>query len=254
MTKHEKHNEYPEKEISKETNSISWTVGAVLLAILAIAGGLYWNSTLTISDVKYSGLHYLEEQELKEQVEIPTGISPDSLSFKDIISEIEKINYVHQARINVEPSGKLHIQISERKPIALLAEEDPKMYVDKDGLKLPRKLGKAADVPLLYGFASDSQSDTLQSKSFKSTKDFLIAMHEKSVSNATISEIAWTGEEGIVALTNENGVKLIFGRENFENRLRNWEAFYGEIIKRKGMAAMRSVDMRFRDQIVTREI
>lgn len=254
MTEHEQHNDYPEKEAANDSSSASWIVGAVLLAILAVAGGLYWNSTLTVSDVRYSGLHYLEEKEVKDQTDIPTGVSPDSLSFRDIISDIEQIPFVDQARINVEPSGKLHIQITEREPIALLVDDNAKVYVDKDGLRLPRIMGKAADVPLLYGFETEPMEDTLSSDAFKKTRDFLVSMRKKSVSDATISELVWTKDEGVVALTNENGVKLIFGNEDFESRLDNWEAFYREIIKTKGMAAMRSVDMRFRGQIVTREI
>jgi hypothetical protein len=96
-------------------------------------------------------------------------------------------------------------------------------------------------------------SDTLQSEAFKTTAEFLTEVRSSKVSDATISEVAWTKDEGIVALTNQNGVKLIFGKDNFATRLRNWEAFYGEVVKKKGIEAMRTIDLRFEGQIVTRE-
>jgi hypothetical protein len=81
----------------------------------------------------------------------------------------------------------------------------------------------------------------------------LTNVQDREVSNATISEVAWTQKEGIVALTNQNGVKLIFGKGDFDTRLRNWEAFYGEVVKQKGIEAMQSIDLRFEGQIVTQE-
>jgi cell division septal protein FtsQ len=145
------------------------------------------------------------------------------------------------------------INITERQPIALLADGEKKVYVDREGLRLPVVLGKTIDVPILYGFSTAPMSDTLDSEAFKTVSDFLITVHNNQASNATISEIAWTKEEGVVALTNQNGLKLIFGKGDFSTRLRNWEAFYGEIIKQKGIEAMRSIDLRFEGQIVTRE-
>jgi hypothetical protein len=95
--------------------------------------------------------------------------------------------------------------------------------------------------------------DTLRSDDFITVSNFLTTIRNSPVSDATISEIAWTSQDGVVALTNQHGVKLIFGKGNFDNRLRNWEAFYGEVIKKKGIEKMRSVDLRFEGQIVTRE-
>jgi phage host-nuclease inhibitor protein Gam len=109
------------------------------------------------------------------------------------------------------------------------------------------------DVPILYGFNAKPMKDTLKSEAFLAVRDFLTEMGKKQVSNATISEVAWTRDEGVVALTHENGVKLVFGKNDFKSRLRNWEAFYGEVIKTKGIAGMRAIDLRFRGQIITQE-
>jgi hypothetical protein len=96
-------------------------------------------------------------------------------------------------------------------------------------------------------------TDTLKNDAFEIVSDFLTMALNKKVSNATISEVAWTNDQGVVALTNENGVKLVFCKGDFATRLRNWEAFYGEVVKQKGIDAMRSIDLRFEGQIVTRE-
>lgn len=237
---------------SKSSSTLPWIAGVIFVLGLAMMAGLYWSSTMTVNRVQFSGNHYASTSELRA-VDVPTGISPDSINFSSIMSQFEKIPYVKQADISVEPSGNLIVNIIERQPIALLSDGGEKVYVDENGIRLPMRLGKAADVPILYGFSATPMTDTLRSDAFKAVSDFLITVFDNKVSNATISEVAWTQDEGIVALTNQNGVKLVFGKSDFATRLRNWEAFYGEVIKQKGINAMRSIDLRFEGQIVTRE-
>lgn len=253
MTENETHNNNKREASAKSFNALPWIAGALLVVGLAALGGLYWNKTMTVKDVSFKGQYFVSEEELDAKVQIPTGIKPDSLDFLGIIKQVEEIPYVKYADVQVEPGGNLVIEITERRPIALLADGDDKIYVDQEGIRLELKLGKTADVPILYGFDAKPLKDTLKSKAFYAVRDFLTEVQNKQVSNATISEVAWTNDQGVVALTNENGVKLVFGKNDFKTRLRNWEAFYGEVIKTKGIASMRSIDLRFRGQIVTQE-
>ena len=247
MTQDESHN-----ESQKSINPLPWIAGAILVLGLAVVAGLYWSSTMKVQRVQFSGNHFVPTSELKK-IEVPTEVHPDSMDFAMIMNRFEQIPYVKQANISVEPSGNLMVTISERQPIALVADGDNKIYVDQHGVRLPMVLGKTVDVPILYGFSATPMSDTLNSETFKTVSNFLTTVLSKKVSNATISEVAWTEKEGVVALTNQNGVKLIFGKNNFATRLRNWEAFYGEVVRQKGIEAMRSIDLRFEGQIVTRE-
>lgn len=247
MTKEEQNN-----NTKNSINPLPWIAGAILVLGMAVVGGFYWSSMMTVQKVQFEGNHFVSTEDL-ENVEVPTGMNPDSMNFADIRNRFERIPYVKQADISVQPSGNLMIRITERQPIAQLADGAKKIYIDQDGMRLPMILGKTVDVPILYGFSATPMNDTLKSDAFKTVSDFLVNVRNNSVSDATISELAWTKYDGIVALTNQNGVKLIFGKGNFETKLRNWEAFYGEIIKQKGIEKMRSVDLRFEEQIVTRE-
>ncbi len=246
MSDNESHNE------TATVKPLPWIAGAILILGVAVLTGFYWNSILTVQKVQFKGNYFVSTEDL-QKIEIPMGISPDSLNFMEIINRFEEIPYIKRADVNFEPSGNLMVNITERQPIALLSNGDQKMYVDVEGLRLPVIRGKAADVPVLYGFKAEPGGDTLKSESFTAVSDFLKNVRNQPVSNATISEVAWTVQDGVVALTNQNGVKLIFGKNDFKNRLSNWEAFYGEVIKEKGIEQMRSIDLRFRGQIVTRE-
>jgi len=248
MTENEQHTESP-----KSNNAWPWIAGAILVLGLAGMAGLYWDSTMKIQDVQFEGNHFVSEQDL-QLVEVPTGINPDSMNFGEIRNRFEELPYVKQADISIKPNGTINIGITERQPAALLADNKKKIYIDSEGIKLPIVPGKTVDVPILYGFSATPMEDTLKGEAFETVSDFLTAVRDNNVADATISEIAWSSSnDGIVTLTNQNGVKLIFGKGNFDTRLRNWEAFYGEVIKQKGIEKMRSVDLRFEGQIVTRE-
>lgn len=228
-------------------------VGALILLTVAVASGLYWSQTVTIKEIRFEGYHFLTEQNLVRQVDIPLGINPDSLNYMDIVKQVEQVRYVKYARISVDPDGSLLVEVTERQPIALLADGSDKVYVDEEGVKLPPVPGKAADVPLVYGFEASPVEDTLNTDAFRAVRDFLAEVRRNPVCDATISEVVWTGREGIMALSGSENVKLVFGKENFKPRLRNWEAFYAEVIPRKGLHNIQSVDLRFRGQIVTKE-
>ena len=247
MTKKKKNND------PKQLNPIPWIAGAVLVLGLVVLGGIYWDRTGKVKEIRFEGYEYISLEKLQQQTDIPTGVHPDSLDLTGFISQYEEIDYVKQAGISMEPGGNLTVTITERQPIALLVQGEYRAYVDADGIRLKRILGKTPGVPILYGFDAKPATDTLKSEAFKITSRFLQELQKRPASDATVSEVAWSDEEGVIALTNENGVRLTFGKGEFDKRLRNWEAFYSEVVRQKGISNMQSVDLRFEGQIVTRE-
>lgn len=232
---------------------LPWIAGVAVVLAVAVAAGLWWGRTVTVQEVQFEGHDFVSVETLRSQVTIPLGVSPDSLDYEAILRQAERIPWVQRADIRVEPGGQLKVVIGERRPIALLADGSRRGYVDAEGLVLPMVADRALDLPILYGFDGFETGDTLRGDAFRAAGRFLTGVQSRPVSDATISEVAWTSTEGVVALTNEHGVKLIFGHEDFDTRLRNWEAFLGEVVRTRGIRSMRTVDLRFRGQIVTRE-
>ena len=242
------------QEHSKNSsNPIIWIAGLIVACGLAAVAGLYWNQSMTVQNVTFKGQHFVELKKLEEVAQIPTNIHPDSIDFQAILDKIEGIDYIKSALVIVEPGGDLTIEVEERKPIAMLMQASNKVYVDEDGVQLPIIMGKSQDVPLVYGF-KQNVSDTLTSDAFEQIRDFLVQAQLRPLGWTTISEVVFTQPEGVTALSHENGVKLLFGYNDFSNKLDNWEVFYSEVIREKGIQNMRQVDLRFRNQVVTKEI
>lgn len=242
-----------ETATNKKSNITSWVTFVALMTGLAVIAALYWNEHITIQDVEISGIYFTDEAEIMEIAQPAIGMNPDSINLADLCDKIEKLNYVKTAIPFIEPNGTFRLQIIEREPIALLINDSERAYVDADGIILELLAGKIRNVPLLYGFEI-SISDTLNQPSFLQIRDFLTAAKINDFGWATISEVAYLNEEGVVALSHQNGVKLVFGNDDFKLKLDNWEAFYAQVVRTKGIEAFQKVDLRFTNQVVTNEI
>ncbi|WP_083750285.1 cell division protein FtsQ/DivIB [Rhodohalobacter halophilus] len=230
--------------------------GIVLIAGLAVLGGVYMEQNTRIDDVVFSGHYFTSDEELTQSIEevTPIGMLADSIDFGRLMQTIEQLPYVESVDLSMGFRGKLQMNIKERKPLALLIDGNRRSYISKGGVKLPVIHEKTEDVPLLYGFDAAARQDTLNSDAYKKVEEFLVAARNNEFGWITLSEVAWNDREGVVALTAENGVKLLFGHSNYESSLKHWQAFYREVVSTKGIGSFNQIDLRFRNQVVTKEL
>lgn len=238
----------------KKGKILPWFTAILMVLGVAVLAALYWNRNVTVNDVEISGTYFSTPEEITNAANIPLGIKPDSLDLKSMVKRIETLDYVQSVIPYIEPSGDLKLTIQERVPIAVLVKGKDRIYVDTEGVRLPILDGKTLNLPLVYGFRATQKRDTLKANEFKQIRDFLVRAKVNEFGWATISEVAYSKEEGVIALSHENGVKLLFGVDNFDAKLRNWEAFYTEVVRAKGIQEMQQVDLRFKNQVVTREV
>jgi len=226
-----------------------WAGIVFVLGIAALLG--YWlTTTVHISEVKFTNVKFADTEELRAVLPTFDETHVDSIDYLDLIERVEQRPYVKRAAINVESRGVLRFNIKEREPVAILLDGEHRCYVDNEGIKLP--ITKPLDLPVVYGFDAQTQQDTLKSNDFMMVRTFLDEISKQSFLSATISEIAVNDESGLIALSHENGVKLVFGHDDYHKKLENWRAFYEQIIPKEGIDAYRSIDFRFEGQVVTK--
>lgn len=244
---------------NKKLHSISslgrstWAAIALFMLGLAIIAGFYFEKNTRISAVEFSGHKFTPEESLQDALISPVGLLADSVNYTELYASLRELPYVEDVAVRMTYRGTLTIEIIERQPIGLLAGK-PESYFDKAGIQLPAQMGEWVDVPIVYGFKSVTPGDTLTGSEFNQVKDFLSTAIRDPFCWATISEVAWSKNEGVVALSSENGVKLLFGRNRFEEKVSHWKTFYQDVVTHKGINDFRTVDLRFRNQIVTDEL
>jgi hypothetical protein len=233
----------------------SWLYFFAVVAIIAgsLVIGLKISGNTIIRDVVVNGHNLADAEVVLSTANIPIGIAADSLKMIEIIDRVEALPYVQSARIQVSPTGRMQINLTERIPLAILMQGDAMALVDKFGVKMPVPANMLPDVPLVYGFNINPMNQVISSESFRQVADFIATASKNRVVNLSLSEIGWHPEEGVIALTREHGVRLVFGKDSFENKLKNWQEFYRTVIPAKGMSTFTSLDFRFKNQIVAVE-
>ena len=211
----------------------------------------YANRMTEIRLVQVSNHYFTDESTLIAQAGIAIGTPADSLSYADIIRQVEQLPYVRRAELIPIPPSTIMIRVEERRPIGLIKQGNVVRYVDRDGVILPLVDGKAIEAPLLYGLALQPGRDTLTSTSFVAMGQFLEVLDRNDMAKITISDVAWEPEIGIVAATGDYGTRLLFGTGDYEAKLRAWQAFYAQIVPRSGLEPFTRIDFRYRGQIVT---
>ena len=234
---------------------MSWMAAVCFIAGLAVIAGFYLEQNTRINAVDFSGNYYTDTSDLANSIEpvSPVGELADSVNYATLYDVLQPLPYVKEIHVSMNFRGRLTFSIGEYEPIGLIVNDSERMYVSEEGILLPVIPGKAKDVPLVYGFRTASPGDSLKSSAWKQMEAFLTEAKKSTVNWATLSEVAWNENEGVVALSHENGVKLVFGHEDFQERLAHWELFYTDVITHEGIGKFRLIDLRFRNQIVTQQ-
>lgn len=235
-------------------SSIFGVVFALIMLGLAVAAGLYMEKNTTIHSVHVTGNYFVDSEEIQNSIHSPVGMRADSVNFDSLFNQIQTNPYIYGVNVSMSIRGTLTFEVQEHTPVAMLVNGSSRTYIAPGGVELPVIEGKAVNVPLIYGIDLTENTDSTQTREYRLMEDFLVALAQNQTGWATISEVSWNNREGIVALTNENGVKLIFGEENYDQKLQDWQAFYAEAVVQKGIQSFDMIDLRFKDQIVTRKL
>ncbi|MCH8567865.1 MAG: cell division protein FtsQ/DivIB [Balneolales bacterium] len=224
----------------------------ILLVSSLVALSYFLKGNVAISSVEVQGVFFTPVADVIEASGIFAGIPADSVHALRAMENVEKLPYVSRAELLLSTFGSATIKVKERRPAAILVQGDALAMVDLHGIKMKLPAGYMPDVPLLYGFNVHPLADTLKSEAFGQIADFLTELNKSPLGSVTISELGWHAEDGVFALSREQAVRLVFGKEDYTDRIRKWEAFYQQIIPAKGIREFTRIDLRFHNQIVTR--
>jgi cell division protein FtsQ len=229
--------------------------GIMLIVGLAVLAGYWYEQNTVIDGIEFRGYHFTAPGDLEASIgdRLPEGMMADSVDYRSLIGAVTSLPYVEDVSVSMGRRGVLTFTVTEREPLAMLVDGTRRVYVAEGGIKLPLVDGKSVDVPLVYGFPAEPVSDTLSSEGYRQVEEFLTEARNNRFTWITISEVAWNEREGVVALTAENGVKLLFGHSDYNRSVRHWEGFYEEVVSVRGIRSFDQIDLRFRNQIVTKE-
>jgi cell division protein FtsQ len=153
------------------------------------------------------------------------------------------------------PDG-ITITVTERRPIAALIL-DRILYLDAEGYVLPPiRSGHVFDLPVLTGElpATDClPGQQIRTRRLREALEILTTAERIGDDlYHMISEVHCAGDSTYVLFTAESGVPVVLGRGDIALKLVKFDGFWKQIVMQRGATHLKTVDLRFADQVVVR--
>jgi len=162
----------------------------------------------------------------------------------------------------VTRDGILHIDVTQRRPIVRFQRSDGGFYADKDGYIFPLQRSFASHVQIIDGkipLAANSGykgaiADPKEKEWFDSIMEIVNFIEKDRTWKDKIVQISVREDGDLILIPREGRERFLFGQpEDVEEKFSKMEKYYTHILPAKGEGHYRTVDLKYKGQIVCRE-
>jgi len=232
----------------------------VAIALLILAGfGLYYFLSLPIfriTEVTVSGTQMLVPEEIKDLSGVPLAANLFLTSFARTRDNLRKITAIKNFHLYRIPPGTVVINVTERKPLAILVFENKSAVIDEDGYILNRNPGLTLNVPnmtelpVISGLGTGEYDGEERIDPQASKLIFEIITELSSLLGSRHLQLA-TGGSGQISFSLDDILLVKVGRnEGIKHKMEVFKALLPEIAGRWDKVAY--VDVRYPESPVIR--
>ena len=225
-----------------------------LILLLALISGLFY-STISVNNLReikssdiymydYDSLLISEDsiQSVISELLVLKNINKSNIHKNNLEFELNKNQLINQSDIFIDVSGKMIVNIKQRKPIARFL--DNKNYLDINGLIMPKSKDYSPVVPIIVGF----NKSTLQLKSIYKLSHFI---YEDKFLRKNITKIIIDSTGNFVLQLRKHKFKVSLGRlDKLELKVNNFKAFYIKGMKDQLLNKYSTINLQFDNQVV----
>lgn len=180
------------------------------------------------------------------------GKSVASFNLQQIEVELEKNSWVKEAQTYFDNQDILHVNITEKEPVARIFTESGKsFYIDDSGKSMPLSEKYSARLPVFTGYADIKKmnaKDSMLLNDVMVTAKFIL--HDpfwmSQVSEVNINEDRTFEITPLVG----NHIIRIGNGENINGKFHRLFVFYQQVLSKTGFEKYKSIDVRFEGQVV----
>lgn len=247
-------------------------LAAVVGAVLALAWlGWQWKANVTVGEVAVTGARHAPPDTLRRLARVDSGTVMDSVRASLVADRVARHPWVRTAAVTKQHTRRtLCIAVTERTPAALVIGEDgrPAYYLDPRGYAMPcagcvggRAEGAVPDsaapnVPLVRGLTAEYHP--MNRVAPPRLRAVLTALPATGT-DALVAEVQVRPDSSVglhtIPLGPHDAMAVRMGDGPVRPQLRRLHAFTEQVLAAPGTAAgpIAEIDLRFDDQIVTRE-
>lgn len=240
----------------------------VLIPFLAIAWvvqasvQLQKNSLCNGLEVKIDyddGNYFVDESDIENMIRSQTIGKTLSLPVKDIDLLqlelfIEQNPYIKNAEIFFDINSKLWVEIEQQYPVARIVDaKNRSYYLSREGEKMPASSDYASRVLVVSGNIADNERDKGDIFFTPLKNIFLLAKYidQNQFLKSLIEQIYVRPNGDWVLIPKIGDQEIIFGNiENMQEKFDNLLLFYREGLNNIGWNKYKTINLKFKDQVV----
>ena len=189
------------------------------------------------------------------------GVAVDSLDLVKIEKIIDNRSAVDKSQAYVTKDGTLHVTVSQRRPVVRFQKKSGGFYADAEGYIFPLQSSFTSHVQVIDGnipLAANSGykggiSDPKERQWFDRMMGLVTYIEGSKVWKDKIVQIHIADNGDAALIPREGNEIFIIGKPvELEEKFMKMGKYYTVIIPEKGSGAYRTVDLRYKGQIVCR--
>jgi len=258
-------------------NSLRIVIAAAITLVAALLLALVSSKTKSLrSGVSCTGLevaildsasfHFVDPEDVKQYITEGygtfTGQRIDSVNLRKIEEVLASKSSLMSGEAWISQDGVLHVEVTQREPVVELRGTGKGFYADENGYIFPLHPDYKAPVPLVEGKIPINVPDGFKGyPSEEEEKQWLegvIALLDYTGKNkfwkGAIAKISVEGDGSLVLKPSEGRESFIFGKpSDVEDKFARMEEYYQYIAPAKDSAYYKTVDVRYKGQIICRQ-
>lgn len=230
--------------------------GLVLLTAGVSIGAYLWKSELPVRAAECEGNRIIANDVILRLAAVPMDQRLVDIDLAAIRDRVMKNPYFREVSVHRDLPDRIVIRVDERVPVAAIIAGKT-LYVDAEGMMLTGiRSDYAFDLPVITGAQTVQECKAGKKIVHPTLREALqVVLASQRLSNSIsrrISEVHLQPNGDLLLYTAEYGVPVNFGRGNIVDKLALLEGFWTGVVSSRGGQSLRSVDVRFTDQVVAR--
>lgn len=169
----------------------NWLIGVgVILVLVGIYCLAQFSGWLAVKDIRVQGAQLAAEQTLQDKLAGLKETPLTQISEADVAALLADVQSVQNVRIAAEPPSTLVVDVTERRPVALLQVDNTFTIIDRTGVPLKTVASQEeAQLPLIDGGSSAAQSEVFSTITtvLEALPDSLLSQLNKASAQSTSS-------------------------------------------------------------------
>jgi cell division protein FtsQ len=227
-------------------------VGMATMAVTANG----WKRDFRVLRVQSRGNTLVADSEIVRMAAIPRGAKLFDIDLNGIRMRVQRNPFLKSVSVTRELPDGIVILVTERTPVAALVL-DRILYIDAEGYVLPPVRSRIpVDLPVFTGEFQAADCQPGQRIGPGRLREALeILTTAARIGNDLyhlVSEVHCAGDSMYVLYTTDSGVPVMLGRGSIAEKLVKFDGFWKQIVMQQGAARLKTIDLRFADQVVVR--